>query len=222
MDRNPNDGFNTGNTGQGGTGSTPTYGAGGMGSAGSTGASSDRPEGMRDVPGAPGVYTGGGTPGSSSASGGASTGNFADRAGSARDTATERLGQAREMAGERLGQAREAAASGLSNVRERAGELRTTLADKLEQGAEKLRGGTSGTHGAAYAAPGSISIAADGSAGQLSNTIAGAAQGAADFLRDADMQNLKVGIEKQVRENPARTLLIAVGLGYLIGKAFRR
>jgi hypothetical protein len=212
MDRNPNDGFNTGSTGQGGAGgssgfdagsggNTPSYGAGGMGSAGSTGSSSE----LRDVPGAPGVFTGGGTPGSSNASGG-----LADRASNVRDAA-----------GEKLGQAREAAASGLGTVREKAGDLRATLADKLEAGAERLRGGVSGTSGAAYASAGSISIEADGS-GQLSNRLAGGLQGTADFLRDADLQNLKAGVERQVRENPARTLLIAVGLGYLIGKAFRR
>jgi ElaB/YqjD/DUF883 family membrane-anchored ribosome-binding protein len=188
-----------------------------MGSAGSTGASSDLPEGMRDVPGAPGVYTGGGTPGTGSTGGG-----IADRAGSVRDTATEKLGQAREVAGEKLGQAREAAASGLSTAREKAGDLRATLADKLEAGAERLRGGVSGTSGAAYASAGSISIEADGGSSQLTNRLAGGLQGTADFLRDADMQNLKAGVERQVRENPARTLLIAVGLGYLIGKAFRK
>ena len=217
MDRNPNDGFNTGGAGTGGTGgssgfgagssgSTGGYGAGGMGSAGSTGASSDRPEGMRDVPGAPGVYTGGGTPGTGNTGGG-----MADRASNVRDAATEKLGQARE-----------AAASGLSTVRDKAGDLRSTLADRLEAGAEKLRGGVSGTSGAAYASAGSISIEADGGSGQLTNRLATGLQGTADFLRDADMQNLKAGVERQVRENPARTLLIAVGLGYLIGKAFRR
>jgi ElaB/YqjD/DUF883 family membrane-anchored ribosome-binding protein len=33
---------------------------------------------------------------------------------------------------------------------------------------------------------------------------------------------MKHGIEQQVRDHPGRTLLIAAGLGYLIGKAFRR
>jgi hypothetical protein len=35
-------------------------------------------------------------------------------------------------------------------------------------------------------------------------------------------QDLKMGIEKQVKEHPGRTLLIAVGLGYLLGKALRK
>jgi len=44
----------------------------------------------------------------------------------------------------------------------------------------------------------------------------------ADWLRDADIDKLKEGVEKQVKEHPARTLLVALGAGYLIGKAFRR
>ncbi len=33
--------------------------------------------------------------------------------------------------------------------------------------------------------------------------------------------DLKATIENQVRTNPARTLFIAVGVGYLLGKALR-
>jgi len=33
---------------------------------------------------------------------------------------------------------------------------------------------------------------------------------------------MKSGIENQVKENPGRSLLIAAGLGYLLGKAFRK
>ena len=38
----------------------------------------------------------------------------------------------------------------------------------------------------------------------------------------ADIDGLKTSIERQVKEHPGRTLLIAIGMGYLIGKAFRR
>jgi hypothetical protein len=47
-------------------------------------------------------------------------------------------------------------------------------------------------------------------------------QSSADWLRDADLEKIKDGVEKQVKEHPARTLLVALGAGYLIGKAFRR
>ena len=44
---------------------------------------------------------------------------------------------------------------------------------------------------------------------------------AADWIKERDVEQLKTGIEQQVRDHPARTLMIAVGLGYLIGRAFR-
>jgi hypothetical protein len=57
---------------------------------------------------------------------------------------------------------------------------------------------------------------------QTGNQLAGGLQASADWLRDFDVDGMKVGIEKQVKEHPARTLAIAVGLGYLLGKALRK
>ena len=56
---------------------------------------------------------------------------------------------------------------------------------------------------------------------QVNNKVASGMESTADWLRDADLNNLRTGIERQVKEHPGRTLLIAAGLGYLIGKAFR-
>ena len=36
-----------------------------------------------------------------------------------------------------------------------------------------------------------------------------------------ELRKKNARLEKQVKEHPGRTLLIAAGLGYLIGKAFR-
>jgi hypothetical protein len=47
-------------------------------------------------------------------------------------------------------------------------------------------------------------------------------QSSAEWLRDADIEKLKQGVEKQVKEHPARSLLVALGAGYLIGKVLRR
>ena len=54
------------------------------------------------------------------------------------------------------------------------------------------------------------------------NQLAGGMQASADWLREADLDGLKSGIERQVKEHPARSLAVAVGLGYLLGKAFRK
>jgi ElaB/YqjD/DUF883 family membrane-anchored ribosome-binding protein len=112
-----------------------------------------------------------------------------------------------------------------SSLREKAGGFKNTIADALASGAEKLRqqgavsqasSSTSTEVGGAFAAGG------EGRLEQTSNQLAGGMQGAADWLREADLDGLKAGIERQVKEHPARSLAIAVGVGYLLGKAFRR
>ena len=55
----------------------------------------------------------------------------------------------------------------------------------------------------------------------MSDRVAGGMEKSAEWLRDADIDSLKSGIEHQVKEHPGRTLLIAVGVGYLLGRAFR-
>jgi hypothetical protein len=57
--------------------------------------------------------------------------------------------------------------------------------------------------------------------GDMSNQVAGGLQASADWLRDADLDGLKTGLERQVKDHPGRTLAVAVGLGYLLGKAIR-
>lgn len=111
-----------------------------------------------------------------------------------------------------------------STVRDKAGNFKNTLADALESGAERLRQqGASGQAAGAAAADGSTSIVADDNRlAQTSSQIAGGMQGAADWLRDADLDGLKSGLERQVKEHPGRTLAVAVGVGYLLGKAFRK
>jgi ElaB/YqjD/DUF883 family membrane-anchored ribosome-binding protein len=111
-----------------------------------------------------------------------------------------------------------------STVRERAATAKDKLADALESGAERLRDRTQAGSGATLAgatADGSASIQADGRIAQVSDKVAGGMDATAEWLRDADLDGLKTGLERQVKEHPGRTLLIAAGLGYLIGRAFR-
>ena len=182
----------------------------GMGGASGSGSSGFGNSG--DLDGSAGYGTSGtggfgSTAGAAGASG--STGTGAAGAGGLKDRAANLSSTARERAGEFAGTARE-----------KAGELKSSLADKLEQGADKLRsrGGSASFAGAA----GDGSVAMDNRADQITTRLAGGMQGTAEWLREADLDNMRVGIERQVRENPGRSLLVAVGLGYLLGKAFRR
>lgn len=139
---------------------------------------------------------------------GGSQQGVADRLNSAKDAAGEKLGQAKDIAGEKLGQAKE-----------KATQLKSTLADKLEAGASSLR--RQGQPGDTLGLAAGGSAAADAANPQLqklASTGADALQASADFLRNGD---LKSSIEAQVRTNPGRTLLIALGVGYALGKVIR-
>ncbi len=109
-----------------------------------------------------------------------------------------------------------------SAVRDKAGSLKASLADALESGAERLRQQGSGGAQLAAADGGADTIAEDSRIAQTSHQLAGGMQGAADWLRDADLDGLKSGIERQVKEHPGRSLAVAIGVGYLLGKAFRK
>ena len=128
------------------------------------------------------------------------------------------------------GSAQEKLADVGTNVRERAGHMKTSLADALETGADTLRtrAGTNDGNpqlaGATPGATGSATVAVDGDSrlGQVTQRVAGGMDATAGWLRDADLDGLRSTIEEQVKEHPGRSLLIAAGLGYLVGKALRK
>ena len=167
----------------------------------------------------------GGTTGSSFSAGTGHTGHTGATNDFSRDSATETGG---DLAG-RARSAATAAGDKLSDVgatvRDRAGNLKTTIADALESGAERLRqqgAGGGQIAGATATGGGTGMIAESPQLGAAANQIAGGMQASADWLRDADIDGLKSGIERQVKEHPGRSLAVAVGLGYLLGKALRK
>jgi ElaB/YqjD/DUF883 family membrane-anchored ribosome-binding protein len=229
MERNPNDNLNS-QSGSSSTGAGPESGyesgsssastSGGFG--GSAGLSNTGSQGYgasgSDASsfGSTGSSSAGtsGTSGSSSFGAGSSgSGSFGGSADSFADKAKDGLSDAKDKA-----------KSGLAGAKDKATELKATLADKLEAGAEKLRSQQTGT-GAYAGATGAASTgvaAENGQLGVITDKLASGMQGTADFLRNADMDQMKASVEKQVKENPGRSLLIAAGLGYLLGKAFRK
>ena len=206
MDRNPNESFggqqDAGQGGQSGFGSGSTSGSQSFGASGA-GSSSDA----------------GSSGGFSTGSGGASTASFG--AGSSQGGTGSRAGQDNigDRAKDALGNAGDKVQGGLSNVREKAGNLKSSLADKLEAGAEKLR--SQGQSGQYAGATGTSGVAV-GDANQVTDKLATGMQRSAEWLREADLDNMREGIENQVKTHPGRTLLIALGLGYVLGKAFRK
>lgn len=154
--------------------------------------------------------TGAGAAGSSTPSGGMDYANTnASTASTGGTTDTRKLDQAKSTVQDKLGQ-----------VKEKARDLQSTLADRLDAGAEKLRqrkqsatlAGATGVDG------GSVGVASDERLTKVQDSVAQGMSKSADWLRNGDLRG---DIEKQVRENPGRTLLVALGVGYLLGKAFR-
>ena len=194
MERNA-DGYTGGSSG----------GAGGA--AGSTGGYGN----SGDLTGSAGY--GGGTSGSTSAGVGASSvggSSSTDAGGGIADRARDIAGNAKDKLAD-VG----------SSVRQGAGTAKDKLADALSSGADKLRqrggrGQLSGSTGTA-----DVTVSGEG-VSQVADRVAGGMQATADWLRDADLDGMRVGVERQVKEHPGRTLLIAVGLGYLLGKAYRK
>jgi ElaB/YqjD/DUF883 family membrane-anchored ribosome-binding protein len=200
MERNSNDNFGNQNpsgssSGEGFGGSTASSGTG---SIGSTGGGAGSMGGSGSI---------GGSDASFSRDASGESGNIADRAKSALSTAGDKLSGAG------------------SSVRDRAGNLKGSIADALESGAERLRQqGAGGGQIAGAAATGGAAgmIADDNRLAEVSNQVAGGLQASADWLRDADIDGLKTSLEGQVKNHPGRTLAVAVGLGYLLGKALRK
>jgi hypothetical protein len=106
-----------------------------------------------------------------------------------------------------------------SSVKDKASGIPGMLADGLQAGAEALRQRRPSTETSAGS---SVAITSDPTIAAVTDTLASGMQSSADWLRDADIDKLKEGVEKQVKEHPARSLLVALGAGYLIGKALRR
>lgn len=68
------------------------------------------------------------------------------------------------------------------------------------------------------------STSATGLRGKLDTAktkVVDGAHAATDWIKQADIEGIKSGIEAQVRANPTRSLLVALGLGYLVGRAMR-
>ena len=103
----------------------------------------------------------------------------------------------------------------MGEAKERMANFRTALADRLDRGAERLR------QRAAKTSVTEMGAEAEERARNAGGKLASGMHDTAEWLRTADMQSIKSGIEQQARTKPGRTLLVALGLGYIVGRAIR-
>ena len=160
------------------------------------------PSGASSSPGSGGA----GMAGNTSPPGGLDYSTSASNTGGA-VSQTSKTEQAKATVQEKFGQ-----------VKDKARELESKLADRLDAGAEKLRERKQSAALASATDSGTTSAPADTRMANVQDSVARGMNKSADWLRNGD---LKADIERQVRENPGRTLLIALGLGYVLGKAFK-
>ncbi len=146
------------------------------------------------------------------------SGSFSASTGTSEPSASvrDRAKHAMETAGDRLTEVG-------STIRDRAGTAKVKLADALESGADRLRerGQANTPVFAGVPGDGTSATSMEGRQAQVTERVASGMQTSADWLREADLDSLKSSVEQQVREHPGRTLLIAAGVGYLIGRALR-
>jgi hypothetical protein len=107
-----------------------------------------------------------------------------------------------------------------ASLKKQASGIPALLADGLEAGAEALRQQRRRT---SRTEPGtSVVLGRESAITELTDTLAVGMKSSADWIRDADIDKLKDGVEEQVKKHPGRSLLVALGAGYLLGKVFRR
>lgn len=115
-----------------------------------------------------------------------------------------------------VSEAKEAVGNAAATLKDRASQFKANVVDKLESGAASVRTRTTETDGL----DGAISTTKEKVAG-AGERLASGMEETAGWLRGADLASMQRGLERQVKESPARTLLIAAGVGYLLGRAFK-
>jgi len=64
--------------------------------------------------------------------------------------------------------------------------------------------------------------APEGKAGEVASKAADALDRGGEYLQNADLQMVRGDLERVIREHPIESLLVGVGIGYLVARATRR
>ncbi|MEP6692427.1 MAG: hypothetical protein ABJD07_14800 [Gemmatimonadaceae bacterium] len=107
-----------------------------------------------------------------------------------------------------------------------AGELKLSIADQLERGADALR--TRMSAGGADAFADGIVTTGDGAEAtrktidRAGTAVAARMERTADWIRDADVDQIRTKVERKVKANPLPALLVAAGIGFLLAAVIRK
>jgi hypothetical protein len=107
----------------------------------------------------------------------------------------------------------------LRDAKDKINDTKSTIADKLESGAGSLRSRTREGAERVAAATSDLGAAATQRLQNYSDTVATRMERTAGWLRRRDVGDVGENIVQQVQKHPVRSLLIAVGIGYLLGRS---
>lgn len=106
-------------------------------------------------------------------------------------------------------------------LKNKASGLPSLVADGLQAGAKALRNQRALTPVRGRGSSVGV-LVNDPSLAPVADSLADGLETSADWLRDADMEKVKKTVSRQAKEHPVRTLIVALGAGLILGKAFRR
>lgn len=133
------------------------------------------------------------------------------------ETETASMGDDRSVNGtaELRDQVAEKVSGAVESVRGKAGNMQAGLADLLESSAEMIR---SRGIAASDAAGGAVGDGAAERLAQSGEATAAVLERGAMWLRETDLSDVEARVTTQLKEHPARTLLVAAGIGFLLSR----
>jgi ElaB/YqjD/DUF883 family membrane-anchored ribosome-binding protein len=105
----------------------------------------------------------------------------------------------------------------IASIKEKATDLPGNLADKLDAGAAAIR-----PDHLPSTASGAGRLVHETKLAKATDSLANNMEAGANWLRTADLNKMRDSVEQHVKDKPAQSLLIALGVGYMLGKAIRR
>ncbi|MBV9300637.1 MAG: YtxH domain-containing protein [Acidobacteriaceae bacterium] len=132
---------------------------------------------------------------------GSSTSEFTDRLSDTAQTVKEKVSDAASTAKQKVSDAGRQASDKIDEKRGPAADALESAASTLHEKAEDLPGGET------------VKSVAHSAAEKLEST--------AGYIREHDVRAMLSDVEEIVKRNPGPSLLVAVAIGFLIGRAFR-
>jgi uncharacterized membrane-anchored protein YhcB (DUF1043 family) len=129
----------------------------------------------------------------------------ADKAESTIDQAAEKAKQMTSDVKQATRDVQHKAEEIASDANERADATLTAAGTKMEDLAQTVR-----------------DKAPEGKLGEVAATTADKLEQGGRYLQDADLESIRTDLERVIRERPIESLLVGLGLGYLLARATRR